>query len=134
MHGLETQCFSLPWSAKQCRQAFAQKSFAAFGLWHDSNLLAYISIYHVCDEFEILNLAVAPQERGNGYGRRILLAVLQIANKMGIKKVALEVRSGNFIARSLYESCGFAQTGCRPHYYPDTKEDAIIMAFASLSL
>lgn len=131
MYGLETQCFSLPWSAEQCRQAFTQKSFAAFGLWMQGNLLAYISIYHVCDEFEILNLAVIPQERGKGHGRRILQTALQIASKMGMKSVALEVRSGNFVAISLYESCGFVRTGCRPHYYPDTDEDAIVMTFTS---
>lgn len=131
MHVLETQCFSLPWSEAQCMKAFDQPAFAAFGLWLNTQLIAYISIYHVYDEFEILNIAVHPSERGKGYGRRILQMALQIALKMGIKTVVLEVRRSNFKAISLYQSCGFVHSGIRPKYYPDNKEDAFIFVYTS---
>ncbi|MDO5484367.1 MAG: ribosomal protein S18-alanine N-acetyltransferase [Desulfovibrionaceae bacterium] len=126
MHALEKRCFSLPWSEEQCRAAFSQKAFAAFGLWRGTALIAYISFYHTADELEILNLAVCPEERRKGFGRRVLRQVLQVACKMDIQNVLLEVRRSNRAAIALYESCGFRQAGTRPRYYSDTNEDALI--------
>lgn len=126
MHALERRCFSLPWSEAQCRAAFAQPAFAAYGLFRGVELLAYISVYHALDELEILNLAVTPEERRKGFGRRILSAALQVARKMGMEKALLEVRVGNHAAIALYRGCGFRQTGVRPRYYTDSGEDALI--------
>lgn len=123
---LERSCFSLPWNARQCRDAFSQPSFAAFGFLRDNMLVAYVSLYHVRPEIEILNLAVSPSERRKGLGRRLLGLVLQAVAKMGMQKATLEVRQGNTAAISLYRSLGFCQCGKRPRYYPDTGEDALI--------
>ena len=126
MSAIERECFTLPWSEEQCRAAFGQKAFAAFGLFNGECLEGYISIYHTEDELEILNLAVLPDERRRGYGRRILGVVLRLARKMAINKILLEVRVGNRPAICLYESCGFKREGVRKKYYTDTGEDALI--------
>lgn len=128
MHTLERRCFSLPWTEEQCRAAFAQPAFTAFGLFQGPELLAYISVYHALDELEILNLAVTPEERRKGFGRRILDAALHVARKMGMQKALLEVRVSNHAAIALYRSCGFRQIGVRPRYYTDSGEDALIYA------
>jgi ribosomal-protein-alanine N-acetyltransferase len=126
VHELEQSCFSMPWSEEQCRGAFMQPFFAAFGLMRGPCLVAYASVYHTASELEILNLAVSPPERRRGLGRRTLDMALQVARKMGIERVILEVRAGNFPAISLYQSCGFVKVAVRPHYYSDTGEDALI--------
>ena len=123
---LEERCFSLPWTEQQCRSAFSQPSFAAFGLCRCRRLIAYISVYHVADEFEILNLGVLPEERRKGMGLRLLRTALQVARKMNMQEVRLEVRAGNLAAIALYRACGFSPVGRRPRYYPDTGEDALI--------
>ena len=126
MYEIERQCFPLPWSQEQCAAAFGQKAFAALGLFRHEALIGYISVYHTLDELEILNLAVLPQERRRGYGRRILGMVLRLARKMAINKILLEVRVGNKPSICLYESCGFKREGVRKKYYTDTGEDALI--------
>lgn len=126
MFAIERECFTLPWSEEQCRAAFNQKAFAAFGLFGSENLAGYISIYHTGDELEILNLAVRPHIRRLGHGKRILRTILRLARKMDINRVLLEVRKGNKAAISLYESCGFQRVGQRLNYYADTGEDALI--------
>lgn len=131
MHELEARCFSLPWTEEQCRTAFAQPAFAAFGLWSGQDLLAYISFYHSLDELEILNLAVAPAMRRQGLGRRVLQMALQAAYKMGIRKSLLEVRESNVPAIGLYESVGFRLAGRRRAYYHDPDEDALIYVLLS---
>ncbi|MDR2744307.1 MAG: ribosomal protein S18-alanine N-acetyltransferase [Desulfovibrio sp.] len=126
VHELEQSCFSMPWSEEQCRRAFTQPFFSAFGLMRGAGLVAYVSVYHTASELEILNLAVSPPERRQGLGRRALDMALQVARKMGIERATLEVRAGNYPAISLYRSCGFDKVAVRPHYYSDTGEDALI--------
>ena len=132
MATLERRCFSLPWSEEQCRAAFAQRAFAALGLWTGRTLCGYISVYHTADELEILNLAVSPDLRRRGLGRRLLRTALRLAAKGGIMKVLLEVRAGNAPAVSLNESCGFQRVGLRKGYYVDTGEDAHVYALSLL--
>lgn len=137
MWELERRCFSLPWSEEQCRAAFQQPSFAAFGLRDGDRLVAYISLYLVaapeaasytpCGELEILNLAVDPQARRRGLGRRLLGLALQAGRKMGMQKAILEVREHNVPALALYRACGFVPAGRRPRYYADTGEDALVL-------
>ena len=116
MQELEARCFSLPWTEEQCRTAFGQSAFAAFGLWDGRELVAYVSLYHSLDELEILNLAVS----------HLLQMALQAAHKMGIRKSLLEVRESNAPAIGLYEGAGFRLAGRRRAYYHDPDEDALI--------
>lgn len=133
---LESACFSCPWGEEQYSLAFKQNICHVFGLFEPSSrllpgapdhLAAYATIYLLPPEMEILNIAVTPDMRRKGYGRRLLRLVLQIARKMGIQRTFLEVRENNIAAQTLYESMGFEAVGVRPHYYPDTGEDARLM-------
>jgi len=126
MYEIERRCFPLPWSQEQCAAAFGQRAFAALGLFRHEALVGYISVYHTVDELEILNLAVLPEERRRGHGRRLLCLALRLARKMAITKILLEVRVGNKPAICLYESCGFRREGVRKKYYTDTGEDALV--------
>jgi ribosomal-protein-alanine N-acetyltransferase len=129
MAALEQACFTLPWSAAQCKAAFDQPAFMAFGCFRAHDLVAYISVYHTSDELEILNVAVTPRERRKRIGRRLLTLVLQIAHELGISKLLLEVQERNYAARNLYEKCGFMRVGARPRYYHDSGEDALLYMY-----
>ena len=131
---LERQCFSHPWNEKQFRLGLEGKVFKVFGLEHGEALAAYISFYHVADEMEILNLAVAPALRRQGLGRRLLRLVLAICRRMGVVTARLEARASNRAALSLYEGQGFTRRGLRKGYYPDNKEDAVLMLLDLSSL
>lgn len=133
---LERACFSCPWGEEQYALAFRQNICHVFGLFEPSSqlmsgasgrLAAYATVYLLPPEMEILNIAVTPNLRRTGYGRRLLRLVLQIARKMGIQRTFLEVRENNIAAQTLYESMGFETVGVRPRYYPDTGEDARLM-------
>ncbi len=126
---IEQRCFSMPWSREQCVAVFSQKHFFAFGLTQvlvKPELVAYMSFYQVLDELEILNIAVLPQFRRQGFGEYLLTKTLQAAGKMGMNNAVLEVRINNMPARSLYERAGFKCVGSRSKYYADTGEDALI--------
>lgn len=78
-------------------------------------------------EHEVLNVLVAPNQRGKGIGSKLMKTLLS-ANR-GIW--FLEVREGNGAARHLYKSLGFSDFGRRSGYYQKPYEDAIVMRFCS---
>lgn len=123
---LESQCFTMPWSEKQFSLAFDQKIFSVFGLRYEEHLVGYVAIYHAAGELEILNIAVHPDFRNKGLGKRLLGLMLQVGKNMGIEQAFLEVRRSNAAAIALYEAYGFLQTGVRKKYYSDTQEDALV--------
>jgi ribosomal protein S18 acetylase RimI-like enzyme len=57
----------------------------------------------------IHDLAVLPEHRGLGIGRRLLTAVEQKARELGCCKVTLEVQENNARARHTYAQAGFNQ-------------------------
>jgi ribosomal-protein-alanine N-acetyltransferase len=82
------------------------------------------------DEAEILSIAVAPDHRGRGLSRELLLTHLGHLAGRGIRTVFLEVEENNQPARRLYERAGFAIAGRRERYYrqPDGEQlNALLM-------
>jgi len=124
---LEKLCFSVPWTAKQYGTVMENEPFRLFGIREGNELAGYLTLYAAAWEMEILNIAVHPSRRRRGYGRRMLSHVLQLCRKMGIKHGFLEVRRSNVPAQGLYRAFGFQEVGVRKGYYPDNREDAIIM-------
>lgn len=68
------------------------------------------------DEVELLLIAVHPDHRGKGLGRRMLDRFFDSANERSAVKVFLEMRANN-PAEHLYRSAGFEQIGQRRDYY-----------------
>ncbi|MGC5254908.1 ribosomal protein S18-alanine N-acetyltransferase [Gordonia sp. DT218] len=77
-------------------------------------------------ECEIHTIAVAPSHRGRGYGRALLMALLDVADDCGAP-VFLEVRTDNDTAIDLYARQGFVRSGIRRNYYQPSGADAYTM-------
>jgi [ribosomal protein S18]-alanine N-acetyltransferase len=71
----------------------------------------------VAGEAELLTLAVAPEARREGRGRRLLAAFEAEAMARGAVAVFLEVGEDNLAARGLYAAEGYASAGYRRDYY-----------------
>jgi len=84
------------------------------------------------DEAHVTTIAVEPQSRGKRIGERVLVAMLEECVRRGVRRVSLEVRERNKIARRLYEKYGFVGSSVRRGYYSDNGEDAIVMTIADL--
>ena len=85
-------------------------------------IVGYIGLEKTAGETHIINMAVAPGERGKGYGKRLIEAVLNDEDVF-----FLEVRVSNIAAQRLYEKYGFKSVGARKNYYQDNGEAASIM-------
>ena len=85
----------------------------------------------VAGEAELLTLAVAPEARRRGLGRKLVARFLYQARLRGAETAFLEVAADNAAAIGLYARAGFAQTGVRRGYYrrPEgAAVDALTMA------
>jgi ribosomal-protein-alanine N-acetyltransferase len=80
-------------------------------------------------EARVFWLAVRPEYRDQGIGRRLMISLMDIFRRLGVIKVILEVRVSNKKAMRLYRDLGFEMVTLCPEYYPDG-EGAIIMSRA----
>jgi ribosomal-protein-alanine N-acetyltransferase len=127
---IERASFPSPWSEEMFRRELMKnKDFSIFiSAKLNDRLVGYGGIWIIIDEAHVVNLAVHPSYRGKGIGRLILLALLEIAQRKGMKRLTLEVRRSNVNAIRFYKRFGFQQRGIRKDYYGSPqKEDAIIM-------
>jgi len=76
-------------------------------------------------EAELLRIAVRPEGRGRGLGRRLLRSSTEALKALGVSELHLEVRVSNESARKLYEAEGWHSTGTRKAYYRDGEDAAL---------
>jgi ribosomal-protein-alanine N-acetyltransferase len=97
----------------------------------DGVLVGYFYAQNIVGEVTLLNIAVDPDQQGNGYGKLLVEHFLSISESAKAESAWLEVRESNVAALSLYESLGFNELDRRFNYYPTQKgkEDAIIMSY-----
>lgn len=68
------------------------------------------------DEEELLLIAVRPEDRGKGVGKRLMDSYIEAARRRGVRSIFLEMRANN-PAHALYRCTGFLPIGTRPRYY-----------------
>jgi len=87
----------------------------------------------IAGEAELLTIAVDPDARRRGLGRKLIARFEAEAQARGANHSFLEVALDNAAARALYHSAGYAEAGRRPGYCtaPDgSRIDALILTRA----
>ena len=97
-------------------------------------IVGALVIWLIVDEAHIATIAVHPNYRHRGVGRRLLAEGLLQAADRGAVKSLLEVRSGNTEALHLYYGFGFKAVGLRPNYYQAEQEDALLLDLDPLDM
>lgn len=126
---IEQRAYVFPWTRGIFRDCLAA-DYPAWVLTQHGAIIGYAMLSIAADEAHVLNVCTAPEVQGRGHGRRLLLALLQVARARRVQRVYLEVRPSNATAIALYHAEGFNEIGRRPRYYParQGREDAIVMA------
>lgn len=124
---IEELSFTVPWTKASFASALESEYVTVLAAERDGQTVGFGCISLLPPECEIPNIAVHPEERGNGVGGALFSAMLQLAEEKGAEIAFLEVRESNTPARSLYEKNGFAPMGIRRNYYTKPTENAIIM-------
>ncbi len=124
---IEQHCFTDPWSAQAFLDSLALPYTCFFVAEVPEKIAGYCGSYISYDEAEIVNVAVAENERKKGIGRRLLLELLGNNAARGVTAFTLEVRVSNTPAIVLYQSLGFQIEGIRRRFYENPVEDAYVM-------
>lgn len=127
---IEALAHSSPWA-----ESLLKKPETKFDchrvLVKNAQLIGYFYAQCVAGEASLLNIVVAPDFQGNGYGKQLLTEFLNCMRSLGAQEAWLEVRESNCAAISLYQALEFNEFDRRINYYPTPNghEDALIMSY-----
>ena len=127
---IEAQAYDHPWTRGNFMDS-VRAGYQAQLLVAGSRLLGYFVAMKGVDEVHLLNLTVAPDCQGQGWGRVMLDALALWSRGQGAQWLWLEVRASNQRAQTIYTSHGYRRVGERKGYYPDgqgKREDAVVMS------
>lgn len=124
---IELETFTMPWSEATFRGLLRRTDSDLFVIEVRGLIAGYAVFWAVTDQGELGNVAVAPEFRGRGLGRKLVEAVIERAGDRGVREVFLEVRRSNVCAQNLYSTFGFFEVGKRKNYYLEPVEDALVM-------
>ncbi len=125
---IERRAYAFPWTAGIFRDCL-RVGYCCWLLEQEGQVEAYGIMSVGAGEAHILNLCVRPESQGQGYGRKLLIHLLNLARRHRADTVLLEVRPSNEPALRLYRSLGFNEVAIRKNYYPhrNGREDALIL-------
>ncbi len=131
MMAIERVNFPFPWTEGNFKDSM-NSGYICLVMEQGKELMGYAVLMMVLDEAHLLNISVAKSYQGQGWGRYLLVQMMEIGREKGGLNMFLEVRPSNHSAIGLYESMGFNEMGIRPGYYPahNGREDAVLMGMA----
>lgn len=128
---IELACHPHPWTEKTFRSCIDGRYFGEYLIVNQTIVGFYVG-EHVAGESTLMDICVAPEQQGSGYGKALLLEFFKHCKKLTTSTIFLEVRAKNISAQMLYINQGFKEISRRTGYYPSNSgfgyEDAIVMS------
>jgi ribosomal-protein-alanine N-acetyltransferase len=124
---IEKESNPAPWSIDSFRNEINNPQSVFFVVFQGSAMVGFGGIWTVIDEAHVTTVAVATEQRRQGIGWWLMVRLLEEAKEMGMESSTLEVRAGNESAIKLYEKLGYTTVARRKRYYPNDREDALVM-------
>ncbi|MGA9342107.1 MAG: ribosomal protein S18-alanine N-acetyltransferase [Rhodanobacteraceae bacterium] len=130
---IELAAYEFPWTRGIFRDCI-RAEHECWVLARAREVVGYGVLSAGAGEAHLLNVCVAQGAQRQGFGRRLVQRLLELARWHGAERVFLEVRPSNRAAIALYDSLGFNEFGRRPNYYPAGRgrEDALVFAIELL--
>ena len=127
--GIEQSAYEFPWEPVTFKDCLS----VGYCCWvgeRAGQVAAYGIVTVGAGESHVLNVCVSPQVQGRGFGRRMMLKLMDVAKSHKAEMMLLEVRPSNTRAVELYRDLGFNEIGVRKGYYPakNGREDALVLA------
>jgi len=134
VHEIERLSFATPWPAYAFEQELTSNRLARYIVARaGTRVVGFAGLWLMVDEAHVTTFGVHPRWRRQGIGRRMLVALFDLAWELRAARMTLEVRVGNAAAQGLYAELGFEVAGRRVAYYTDDGEDALVMTTPALA-
>ena len=124
---IEQISFSTPWSKQSfLNEMYNKHAFSKVAVFEE-NVIGYICANYLLHESHILNLAVHPAFRKQGFATILMNEAIRELKKKGCIFMYLKVRVSNTSAQKFYGFFGFKVESIRKKYYGNPDEDALLM-------
>ena len=124
---IEREEFSIPFKEKDFYDIFDSEISNVLVAKRGGVVLGYVSFTVIIDECQIINFATKNEFKRQGVGKRVMEALLEHCEGLGVTKYFLEVRESNAGAISLYEKYGFVPVGVSKNHFSAPRENALLM-------
>lgn len=124
---IESRTNGAPWSERAFRNELTHSDRIFLVALVGGEIVGYGGVWLVIDEAHVTTLAIAEEHRKQGIGKKLMIELLEKSKEADMVCSTLEVRASNEAALKLYEALGYKQIAKRKGYYPDNKEDAVVM-------
>lgn len=102
-------------NAESLAQAYVYSDTAyPFAVYDDDTIVGFIMMgyYEVKEYYTLWKFMIDKRYQNRGYGRRALeLGIQYLRNRFNVSEIYTGVIPGNTIAKNLYKSVGFKETG-----------------------
>lgn len=132
VYALLKASFSIPGEYEDTLNNLSNPLTRAIGMFDGDDLIGYGAFWLLMEEAHVTHVAILESLRGRGLGKNIMERLIQHASDCGARFMELECRRGNAAALSMYHKLGFLRVGFKKNYYPDTNEDAVVLALIAL--
>ncbi|MFM8304303.1 MAG: ribosomal protein S18-alanine N-acetyltransferase [Actinomycetota bacterium] len=125
---IEEQVYARPWTSALFLSELALRTTRAYFVARvGRQVVGYAGVMVSFEDAHVTNIAVDPGWQRHGVATRLLVALVRESLVRGAQHMTLEVRVSNRSAQDLYRRFGFAPVGVRKNYYPENREDALVM-------
>jgi len=131
---VETRAYAFAWTRAIFRDCLSSSYHCLImykvGDADQEHIIGHSVLSAAAGEAHLLNVCVCRDSQGQGYGRKLVQHMLDLARSLTVEVIFLEVRPSNRAAVELYDSLGFNEIGLRKNYYPAHlgHEDAKVFA------
>jgi [ribosomal protein S18]-alanine N-acetyltransferase len=128
---IERQAFEFPWREEDFIRALRQRNVIG-AVVEDSKTetVRGFMIYELHkNRLHILNIAVAAEHRGRGYGRHMVEKLIGKLSHERRNRIMTEVRETNLDAQMFFKAMRFRAISVLRDFYDDTTEDAYLMQY-----
>jgi len=127
---IEAASSQAPWSknsfAKEIQNPFAHCFVMKRENGSGQRVIGFICFRNVVEESELLDIAVHPDYRKMGIGKKLMQFYINFSRRRGIHTFYLEVNASNRSAIQLYQAFAYQSSGVRKKFYQG-KSDALLM-------
>ena len=129
-HLAQVSVGDLAWPLSHYESAFQAGDYGLLLKSQDDDLLGVLIGKQGLDVFDLMDIHVKPEARGQGLAQQLIGFCMDHAKDQKLNSIMLEVRTSNQAAIQLYKKCVFQEIHRRKNYYAaqagQPAEDALI--------
>ena len=116
---------------QRVRSTLADEAYTSYTAFAGEHLVGAVTVRWQEHESEIEYIAVVPTQRGGGYGKAIMAAVLEEARRRNIRSLLVGTGNSSPYHIAFYQKCGFRMDHVRKDFFryiqPPVFENGILL-------